>query len=131
MPNTATDQLRAQKDAAYHERNQLVAALSKLFPSHLLIHPAADATWEDGWRTIVCVHTPLINATWHIHDSERELVAHLEGSTLACAGWDGHSSEEKYQRLSKIAKTWQLRCGRGIVLSRVKLAGQILSRNGP
>lgn len=96
-------QLRGQKDGAYHERNQLVAVLSKLFPSHLMIHPAADTTWEDGWRTIVCVHTPTVNAVWHFHDSERDLVSHLDDSTVVCAGWDGRSPAEKYERLAQLS----------------------------
>jgi hypothetical protein len=95
--------LRAQKDGAYHERDMLVAALSKLFPSHLLIHPAADTSWEEGWRTIVCVHLPSGQAAWHILDSERELVAHLEGVDMPeCGGWDGHTTDEKYRRLEEL-----------------------------
>jgi hypothetical protein len=100
---TPLEELRRQKNNAYHERDQLVAAISKLFPSHLLIHPAVDAAWEEGWRTIVCVHLPAGQATWHIHDSERELVAHLEDvNLLGCRGWDGHTTEEKYRRLAQL-----------------------------
>jgi len=103
MPAEEVTILRAQKNAAYSERNQLVAALSKLFPSHLLIHPAADVTWEEGWRTIVCIHLPAGQAAWHFHDSERHLLSHLKDSDVPeCAGWDGHTTEEKYQRLSQL-----------------------------
>ncbi len=41
------------RDAIYAERDQLVVALSKLFPAHLCRHVGAD--WEDEWRNIVCV----------------------------------------------------------------------------
>ncbi len=39
-----------QKDGAYSERNQLVAALSKLLPAWLERHPDDDVDWEDDWR---------------------------------------------------------------------------------
>jgi hypothetical protein len=58
------------KDQAYSERNQLVAFLSRLYPSHLKTHPATDTDWESDWRTIVCIHSPAGQLTWHIHDSE-------------------------------------------------------------
>ncbi len=93
------DRLRAQKNAVYAERDQLIAALSKLFPSHLAYH---EGDWEDDWRNIVCIHLPTGQATWHIHDSELPWFGHLDGGE---AHWDGHSTEEKYQRLA--AMMWR------------------------
>lgn len=95
------------KDAAYTERNRLVAAMSKLYPSHLLVHADTDAAepWDDDWRTIVCVHggPDVGQMTWHVHDSERYMFAHLENVDIpSCPGWDGHSTEEKYERLDRI-----------------------------
>ncbi len=84
------------KDAAYHERDLLVALVSKLFPSHLARH---EGEWEDDWRNIVCVHLPTGQATWHIHDSELSDFAHLG----LCAGhWDGHTTDEKYERVRHV-----------------------------
>jgi hypothetical protein len=91
------DDLRAQKDAAYAERDHLVAALSKQFEAHLCRHDGAD--WEDDWRNIVCIHLPTGQATWHIHDSELPLFHHL---ATAEAHWDGHSTAEKYERLDQL-----------------------------
>jgi hypothetical protein len=85
------------KDAAYAERDRLVAALSKCFPSHLATHDGAD--WHHDWRTIVCIHLPTGQATWHIHDSERPWFSHL--LTLE-DHWDGHSTAEKYERLGRM-----------------------------
>jgi hypothetical protein len=93
----STTELRAQKDAAYAERDRLVAALSKQFPAHLARHEGAD--WEDDWRNIVCVHLPTGQATWHIHDSEVPWFAHLP---MGDAHWDGHSTGEKYRRLDAL-----------------------------
>ena len=90
------------KDLAYWERNQLVAHLSKIYPSWLEKHPAEDVTWEVEWRNIVVIETPGGQCSWHIHDSEICYFQHLtfrEGSS-----WDGHSMEEKYKRLKKVSK---------------------------
>jgi hypothetical protein len=93
----STTELRTQKDAAYAERDRLVAALSKQFRAHLCRHEGAD--WEDDWRNIVCIHLPTGQATWHIHDSEVPWFAHLR---MDGAHWDGHSTEEKYRRLDAL-----------------------------
>lgn len=108
---------KKQIDKAYWERNQLVAALSKLFPSHLAKHPESDPSWEDDWRTIVVIKIPNktkiffydgrdatriedVQLTWHIHDSEISMFDHLEYDTRFV--WDGHTTEEKYKRLRRI-----------------------------
>lgn len=92
--------LTVQKNQAYAERNKLVAALSKLFPASLERHPDEDTTWEDDWRWIVFIELPTGQATWHIHDSELSLFDHLARN---CGQkWDGHTTEEKYQRLTNL-----------------------------
>lgn len=93
------EQLEKAKDSAYWERNQLVAALSKLFPSHLAKHADNDPEWEEDWRTIVCIHLPTGQVTWHIHDSE---VGYFDHLLYKENHWDGHSAEEKYRRLRKL-----------------------------
>lgn len=110
----------AAKNAAYRERDRLVAALSKLFPAWLERHPESDKAWEDDWRWIVFVEIPTTDPTvfgdarnvlgpcrqeraqlsWHIHDSELSWFDHLE--RRAGPSWDGHTTEEKYRRLSAI-----------------------------
>ncbi|KKN42483.1 hypothetical protein LCGC14_0712930 [marine sediment metagenome] len=101
-PQTAAEAALAQalegKHVAYSERNQLVAAISRLWPSHLARHPEDDETWDDEWRTIVCIHSPAGQLTWHIKDGEQYLFSHLaEGE----GHWDGHSTPEKYARLQR------------------------------
>lgn len=91
--------LTESKNTAYSERNWLVCALSKCFPSHLCRHPESDTEWENDWRWIVCVHGPTGQMTWHIHDSERSMFHHLPVSEQH---WDGHSTEEKYRRLEAL-----------------------------
>lgn len=92
------------KDSAYKERNLLVAALSKVFPAHLALHPDEDTEWEDDWRTIVFIEIPVgkgktTQVSWHIHESEKSLFKHLpEGRN----DWDGHDTKEKYNRLRRV-----------------------------
>lgn len=116
-------ELEKQKNNAYWERNQLVAALSKIFPSFLAKHDINDKEWENDWRTIVVIEIPVLvqdklfkynpegvekivdvneprlqQLTWHIHDSEVPMFDHLEYRDYC---WDGHTTEEKYKRLRK------------------------------
>ena len=87
------------KNTAYSERDRLVCAISKVFPSWMERHPLSDTTWEDDWRWIVFVQFPTGQASWHIHDSEESWFDHLErrdGNS-----WDGHSTAEKYARIER------------------------------
>jgi len=97
---TAQEALEAAKNDAYGERDQLVAALSKMFPASLERHPDEDTEWEDEWRWIVFIELPTGQATWHIHDSELPLFAHLPRETGRT--WDGHTTPEKYDRLARL-----------------------------
>lgn len=98
-------------DAVYRERNELVSALSKIFPAYLARHENGE--WEDDWRNIVFIVIPTESiyqkyiqggfkavlkkqVSWHIHDSELPLFRHLEYRTNE---WDGHDTDEKYRRL--------------------------------
>jgi len=91
--------LAKSKSAAYTERNQLVAFLSKVYNSHLCRHPESDKTWENDWRWIVCIHSPNGQLTWHIHDAEKRHFKHLN---VKPEHWDGHTTPQKYNRLKRI-----------------------------
>jgi hypothetical protein len=95
------DALRQAKDAAYEERDRLVCALSKLWPAHLARHSDSDTTWEDDWRWIVCIHSPVGQLTWHIHDAERPWFDYLD---VREGDWDGHTTEDKYARLAALLR---------------------------
>ncbi len=102
------------KNQAYWERNQLVRALTLLYPSWLERHPETDKEWEDDWRWIVFVEIPTHSRnyvqafeiknnsqlSWHIHDSEKRYFEHLE--VRYGNSWDGHTTDEKYERLRNI-----------------------------
>lgn len=94
------ERLKEEKAKVYAERNALVCALSKLFPSTLERHSDEDLDWENDWRWIVFIELPTGQATWHIHDSELHLFSHLERETGKV--WDGHMTDEKYRRLGAL-----------------------------
>lgn len=81
-------------DDVYAERDRLVSALSKLYPAHLRRHEGG--VWDDDWRNVVCIHLPSGQVSWHIPDRELELFAHL---AMKEDDYDGHDTEEKYERL--------------------------------
>lgn len=93
-----------QCDAVYAERDRLVAALSKVFPSWLKRHPESDKDWEDDWRWIVFIQLPTGQTSWHIHDSELGWFDHcLRLKDRSSNLWDGHTTEEKYERLARLS----------------------------
>jgi len=97
------EELEGVKNNAYWERNQLVAALSKLFPASLERHPDSDTAWENDWRWIVMINLPTGQASWHIYDSELPNFNHLHREAENYHSWDGHTTEEKYKRLYAIS----------------------------
>jgi hypothetical protein len=81
-------------DEAYHERNQLVALLARLYPSGR--KRTAIEGWDPEWNGCVYIDLPTGQASWHYHDREADLFADLP----EYAGeWDGHTTEQKYQRV--------------------------------
>ena len=87
-------EMEAQKDAAYLERNKVVAALASVFPSG--IARTAIEGWSDDWHGCVYIDLPTGQASWHYHDSQAHLFEHLPVYT---GKWDGHDTEEKYRRV--------------------------------
>lgn len=110
---TYSDFKAFSKEQAYWERNQLVLALSKLYPSWMELHSLDDVEWDKDWRHIVFIEIPTQGGTvqghnlkkieqlsWHIHDSEVGYFTHLE--LKKGNSWDGHSTEDKYERLLRL-----------------------------
>jgi len=91
-------ELEKSLNGAYAERNQIVAALSKLYPAGQ--KKTAIEGWDEAWHNCVYIDLPTGQVSWHIHDREMEQFAHLppyEGE------WDGHDTPEKYRRLANLA----------------------------
>jgi hypothetical protein len=94
----ALAEMEKRKDDAYYERNQVVAALAKCFPSG--VTRTAIKGWSEDWHGCVYIDLPTGQASWHFHDSH----AHLFAGLPPYAGeWDGHDTPEKYHRLACLA----------------------------
>jgi hypothetical protein len=95
---SAAYQHARERDGAYRERAQLVALLAALYPA--VLAPAADVD-EPGWQ-ILYLTLPTGQASWHIHPRDADLYGHVQQvpSDDERAQWDGHTTEEKYQRIA-------------------------------
>jgi hypothetical protein len=91
------EQVRA-KDAGYRERNALVVLLASIFPAG--VKRTAIEGWSPEWHGCVYIDLPNGQASWHYHDSEAELFAHLPPYD---GEWDGHTTEQKYERIRRLA----------------------------
>lgn len=90
-------ELEAAKDGAYLERNHLVAALARCFPSG--IRKTAIEGWSGDWHGCVYIDLPAGQISYHYHDSQAGLFKDLSAYTKP---WDGHTTEEKYARLARL-----------------------------
>lgn len=88
-----------QKNAAYAERDKclvLMALMAQRLGLKVGIGRHVGADWDDDWRNILFIDLPAGQVSWHIHDSETSMfyfVGAYDGV------WDGHTTEEKYQRV--------------------------------
>lgn len=90
------DTMRKRKDAAYQERNEVVALLATVYPSGIA-RTAIDG-WDSEWHNCVYIDLPFSGqVSWHYHDDQRYLFAGLPPYRLQ---WDGHDTPTKYRRVS-------------------------------
>ena len=87
-------------DAAYHERNAVVAALIRTNGWRCWITAADDAP---GWW-LVYAETPAGQVSWHVSNDDVDLFSSWVPVTIE-TGWDGHTTEEKYRRLARLRST--------------------------
>jgi hypothetical protein len=90
---------RERKDGAYSERNRIVAALARCFPSGVM--PTDEPGWDPEWRTCVYIDLPTGQASWHFHDQHLHLI---EGLPMYWRPYDEHTTDEKYDRLEEFCK---------------------------
>ena len=76
----------------------MVSLLYGMFPSGT--KRTASEGWSDARQGCVYIDLPTGQASWHYHDSQAHLFAHLP----PYAGtWDGHTTEQKYERIAGYA----------------------------
>lgn len=92
------DALEAQKENAYAERNQVVACLARMamiLDCKVGLKKTAIDGWETEWHNCVYIDLPTGQVSWHYHDSHAWM---FEGLPAYEGEWDGHTTEEKYER---------------------------------
>lgn len=102
----ALKEMEARKDAAYEERNRVVAALAWM--ATFMGWKAGTARtaiegWSDDWHGCVYIDLPSGQVSWHYHDRHAAMFTYLpryEGK------WDGHTTEQKYSTLTALC-SWR------------------------
>jgi hypothetical protein len=94
------EEMRARKDGAYEERNQVVAAFARAAISlgcKAGIARTAIEGWSEDWHGCVYIDLPSGQVSWHFHDSQAH---YFEGLPAYDGEWDGHDTPEKYRRVN-------------------------------
>lgn len=84
-------------DSVYRERAHLVAHLAALYRSTIGYTDPAEPDWA-----VVIIDLPTGQASWHVSPDDMSLFDHVRRADVA---WDGHSTEEKYQRLDRATQS--------------------------
>lgn len=82
-------------NAAYRERAQLVALLAAIFPSSWNYSDPDEPEWA-----VVYIGLPTAQCSWHVHADDMGLFRHVRRDDAT--RWDGHSTEEKYERIADL-----------------------------
>lgn len=94
------EDMRKRKDSAYEERNRLVALMATMAVSSGIRKTAIEG-WNEEWHNCVYIDTEVGQMSWHYHDSQAHLFAHLPPYDKE---WDGHTTELKYKRLEQLMR---------------------------
>lgn len=91
---------QADRDRAYRERAHLVAHLASLYASHIGYTDPDAPDWA-----VVIIQTPTGQMSWHIAPDDLELFEHVQTTFPGRSPkWDGHTTEQKYERLRKLTE---------------------------
>lgn len=88
-----------EKDAVYHERDQFVALLARVYPSG--VRKTVIEGWDPERENCIYIDTPAGQLSWHVHDVEMSMFEELPPYEKP---WDGHTTEQKYTRLALLRK---------------------------
>lgn len=111
-------EMEDRKDGAYIERNHLVAALARCFPSG--IRKTAIEGWSDDWHGCVYIDLPAGQISYHYHDSQASLFDSLPAYEKP---YDGHTKCQVHERLES-AQLQATLAAREAEIDRLKLAQQ-------
>lgn len=91
---------KLEKDEAYRQRNVLVAALARLYPSG--VRRTNIEGWSSDWHGCVYIDLPTGQISYHYHDSQAYMFLGLPAYTKP---WDGHDKETVEKRLAGVASS--------------------------
>jgi hypothetical protein len=96
------DRLKAQRDAAYTERNKLVVLLAHLYRfKGRSAGRSMDSAETVGWQNVVLIDLPTGQVSWHIGDHDLKASGALDLPFFG-AEWDGHTNEQKWKRIEEL-----------------------------
>lgn len=103
MEREAADRIEAlerENGDAYHQRNVLVAALSRIFPAS--VTRTKISGWDDDWHGCVYIMLPTGQISYHFHDDDGHLFRDLPPFT---GTFDGHDRDMVHARLLSLSGT--------------------------
>jgi hypothetical protein len=86
-------------DQGYFERNAVIAALARLFPSGIARTNVPD--WDRKWAGCVYIELPSGQISFHYHDRDAYLFNGLPPYTGV---WDGHDKNMVLERLAELGR---------------------------
>lgn len=89
---------KEDKDQAYFERNNVVAALARMYRSG--VAKTNIPGWSDDWHGCVYIQLPSGQISYHFHDSQAYL---FDGLPEFKGEWDGHDKDEVHRRLAALS----------------------------
>lgn len=91
---------RRHRERAYADRNELIAVLTRLWPSHVMPVTGPLSSLKDG-RAVLCIHSPAGQLAWIISTEEAdETFAALP--RLAENHWDKATRAQRSERLAML-----------------------------
>ncbi len=88
-------------DSVYKERDLCIALLVQYAQKadvNVGIKEHVGEEWEDEWRNVLFIDLPTGQVSWHLH---RDELVNFPGVGPYAGEWDGHTTEEKYERIRK------------------------------
>ena len=82
----------------YHERDLLVRALSKIYPSHLMRHRGKSG----NHKPVVCIDSPAGQLCWTLLGGDEQAMAQFRHLEWTDNDWDGHKTVDRYARLAAL-----------------------------
>jgi len=92
------------RNKAYTERNLCVALIAQYamwFGHTVGIRQHEGDEWEDEWRNVLFIDLPTGQVSWHLHESD---LVNFPGLPPYTKEWDGHTTEEKYERVKRFIR---------------------------